>query len=97
MPINALIIRALLSLYRYYGKAFTIECPTGSGVQMNLFEVAKELSRRLVSTFLNDGNGHTRRVPTGMTAFCFTNTSTATMGRGLGPATERDGQESWPS
>jgi hypothetical protein len=57
MPINVLIIRALLSLYRYYGKTFTIECPTGSGVQMNLFEVAKELSRRLVSTFLNDANG----------------------------------------
>jgi len=56
MPINALIIRALLSLYRYYGKAFTIECPTGSGAQMTLFEVAEELSRRLVSTFLNDAN-----------------------------------------
>jgi hypothetical protein len=58
MPINALIIRALLVRYRYYGNAFTIECPTGSGVQMTLFEVAKELSRRLVSTFLNDANGH---------------------------------------
>jgi hypothetical protein len=58
MPINALIIRALLVRYRYYGNAFTIECPTGSGAQMNLFEVAKELSRRLVSTFLNDANGH---------------------------------------
>jgi len=57
MPINALIIRALLVRYRYYGNAFTIECPTGSGVQMTLFEVAKELSRRLVSTFLNDANG----------------------------------------
>ncbi len=57
MPINALIIRALLVRYRYYGDAFTIECPTGSGVQMTLFEVAKELSRRLVSTFLNDANG----------------------------------------
>jgi hypothetical protein len=57
MPVNALIIRALLLLYRYYGKAFTIECPTHSGVQMTLFDVAKELSRRLVSTFLNDANG----------------------------------------
>ena len=57
MPINALIIRALLVRYRYYGNAFTIECPTGSGVQMTLFEVAKELSRRLVSAFLNDANG----------------------------------------
>jgi hypothetical protein len=58
MPINALIIRALMVLYRYYGKGFTIECPTGSGVQMTLFEVAKELSRRLVSTFLRDAKGH---------------------------------------
>ena len=57
MPINVLIVRALLVRYRYYGDAFTIECPTGSGVQMNLFEVAKELSRRLVSTFLNDAEG----------------------------------------
>jgi len=57
MPVNALIIRALMVRYRYYGDAFTIECPTGSGVQMTLFEVAKELSRRLVSTFLNDANG----------------------------------------
>jgi hypothetical protein len=57
MPINALIIRALLVRYLHYGDAFTIECPTGSGVQMTLFEVAKELSRRLVSTFLNDANG----------------------------------------
>lgn len=58
MPINALIIRALLVRYWFYGNAFTIECPTGSGVQMTLFEVAKELSRRLVGTFLNDANGH---------------------------------------
>jgi hypothetical protein len=57
MPINALIIRALLVRYRYYGNAFTIECPTGSGVHMTLFEVAKELSRRLVSTFINDATG----------------------------------------
>ena len=57
IPINALIIRALLVRYRYYGNSFTIECPTGSGVQMNLFEVAKELSRRLVSIFLTGADG----------------------------------------
>jgi hypothetical protein len=56
-PVNALIIRALLVLYRYYGNAFTIECPTGSGVQMTLFQVAEELSRRLVGTFVNDAKG----------------------------------------
>ena len=44
-PVNVLIIRALLQHYEYYGDDFTIECPTGSGQQMTLFEVAKEISR----------------------------------------------------
>ena len=57
-PINLLVVRALLQHYRYYGDSFKIECPTGSGVQMTLFEVAQEVSRRLVSTFLRDADGH---------------------------------------
>ncbi len=57
-PVNLLIIRALLQYYRYYGDAFTIECPTGSGHQMTLFEVAKDLGDRLVGTFLRDEDGH---------------------------------------
>ncbi len=57
MPVNALIIRALLQYYTYYGNDFTIECPTGSGNQMNLHEVAAELARRLSSIFLQDANG----------------------------------------
>ena len=56
-PINMLVARALLQHYRYYGDSFKIECPTGSGVEMTLFEVAQELSRRLVSTFLRDADG----------------------------------------
>ena len=56
-PINLLIIRALLQHHQYYGDAFTVECPTGSGVQMTLFEVAKEISDRLVATFLRDPDG----------------------------------------
>ncbi len=56
-PVNVLIIRALLQHYQYYGDGFTIECPTGSGNQMTLFEVAKEISRRLASTFLTDESG----------------------------------------
>jgi hypothetical protein len=56
-PINVLIVRALLQHYRYYGDDFTIECPTGSGQLMTLFEVAQELSRRLVATFLRDPSG----------------------------------------
>jgi hypothetical protein len=57
MPINALIIRALLNFYWYYGDNFKIECPTGSGHMMNLFEVAQELTDRLARIFLRDGNG----------------------------------------
>jgi hypothetical protein len=52
-----LIVRALLNLYAFYGEEFTVECPTGSGVQMNLFEVARELSRRLTSIFTRDDQG----------------------------------------
>jgi hypothetical protein len=56
-PINAMIVRALLHYYLYYGDGFTIECPTGSGRRMNLFEVAKEISGRLTRTFLRDERG----------------------------------------
>jgi hypothetical protein len=57
MPVNALIIRALLNFYLYYGDNFKIECPTGSGRMMNLFEVSKEISDRLTQTFLRDERG----------------------------------------
>ncbi|HEY2105415.1 MAG TPA: hypothetical protein VGH29_06495, partial [Candidatus Binataceae bacterium] len=57
MPVNALIIRALMSFYAYYGDNFKIECPTGSGRLMNLFEVAKELVERLGKIFLRDEHG----------------------------------------
>jgi hypothetical protein len=58
MPVNALVIRALLQYYAYYGDAFTIECPTGSGRQMNLYQVAEEIGRRLTNIFLRDTNGN---------------------------------------
>jgi hypothetical protein len=57
MPVNALIIRALLHYYAYYGDNFKIECPTGSGNLMSLFEVAREITNRLTRIFLRDGNG----------------------------------------
>ena len=57
MPMNALIIRALLNFYLYYGDNFKIECPTGSGKLMNLFEVSKEISNRLTRIFLRDEHG----------------------------------------
>lgn len=57
MPVNALIIRALLQYYSYYGKDFTVECPTGSGRQMNLYQVAEEIARRLSNMFLTGKDG----------------------------------------
>jgi len=57
MPMNAIIIRALLNFYLYYGDNFKIECPTGSGKLMNLFEVSKEISKRLTRIFLRDAHG----------------------------------------
>jgi Glycosyl hydrolase family 63 C-terminal domain len=57
MPVNALLIRSLLNLYQFYGDDFKVECPTGSGQRMTLFEVAKELGRRLSTIFLRDENG----------------------------------------
>ncbi len=56
-PVNILILRALTLYYRYYGDSFKIECPTGSGNMMNLWEVTCEISRRLTATFLRDQNG----------------------------------------
>ena len=56
-PVNVMIIRALLNFYLYYGNNFKIECPTGSGVMMNLFEVATEIGERLTRIFLRDGEG----------------------------------------
>ena len=58
MPVNGLLIRALINLYQFYGDDFKVECPTRSGNYMTLFEVAKELARRIENIFLLDENGH---------------------------------------
>jgi hypothetical protein len=57
VPINFLIIEALQRFHHYYGDAFTVECPTGSGVRMPLDQVAAELSRRLARLFLRGDDG----------------------------------------
>jgi hypothetical protein len=57
MPVNVMLIRALQQFYLYYGDNFKIECPTGSGNLMNLFEVSKVLSNRLISTYTRDEKG----------------------------------------
>jgi hypothetical protein len=56
-PVNSLLIRALVQFYLYYGDDFKVECPTGSGRWMNLFEVAQELGTRMSRIFLRDHNG----------------------------------------
>ncbi|MDB4941882.1 MAG: hypothetical protein JWP97_1416, partial [Labilithrix sp.] len=57
IPVNYLMIEALQKYHHYYGESFRIECPTGSGRYMNLWEVASELSRRLTSLFVRDEHG----------------------------------------
>jgi len=58
MPVNGLLIRGLLNLYQFYGDDFKVQCPTGSGQYMTLYEVARELTRRLSSIFLRDASGN---------------------------------------
>jgi len=57
MPVNALIVRALLQYYAYYGDSFVVECPTGSGRRMTLYQVAEDIARRLSAIFLRNENG----------------------------------------
>ena len=66
MPVNALILRALLQYYAYYGDDFKVECPTGSGHLMTLYEIAENIANRLGSIFLADETG--RRPVNGGTA-----------------------------
>jgi hypothetical protein len=56
-PVNFLLVEALQKFHHYLGDDFTVECPTGSGRYMTLWQVADELSRRLTSIFLRDGAG----------------------------------------
>ena len=51
MPVNGLLIRGLLNLYQFYGDDFKVECPTGSGRYMTLFEVAKEIGSQAIEHF----------------------------------------------
>jgi len=57
MPVNGVLIRALVNYYAYYGNEFTVECPTGSGRMMNLYQVAEEIARRTGSIFLRGKDG----------------------------------------
>jgi hypothetical protein len=68
LPVNYLLVRSLLNLYQFYGNDFKAECPKGSGKYLTLFEIAKEISRRLASIFLRDADGK-RPVYGGTTKF----------------------------
>jgi hypothetical protein len=56
-PMNLVILRGLAQLHRYHGDRLKIECPTGSGNDMNLQEIAREIGRRLATTFTEDEDG----------------------------------------
>jgi hypothetical protein len=56
-PVNYLLIESLQKFHHYFGADYTVECPTGSGVYMTLWEVAAEISRRLTHIFMKDENG----------------------------------------
>ncbi|HEX9246666.1 MAG TPA: glucosidase, partial [bacterium] len=56
-PINYLIIEALQRFHHYYGDDFLVECPTGSGITLTLWEIGQELSRRLTRIFLRGPGG----------------------------------------
>ncbi|HEY2994547.1 MAG TPA: glucosidase [Methylomirabilota bacterium] len=57
MPVNGLILRALMNYYLFYGDDFTIECPTGTGRKLTLYQVAEDIARRLASIFLRGADG----------------------------------------
>ena len=104
MPINLILLRALVNIYAYEGDGFTVECPTGSGQQMNLFEVAQEIGLRLARIFLRGrmasarstaGSHCCKTTLIGVTFYCSTSISTATTGQASAPVTKQDGPGRW--
>jgi hypothetical protein len=67
-PVNYLLIESLQKLHYFYGDGLEVDCPTGSGTKLNLWQVAAELSRRLTRIFLRGGDG--RRPVYGGTEKC---------------------------
>jgi hypothetical protein len=56
-PVNFLILESLQKFHHYFGEGYKVECPTGSGKFLTLWEVAEEISRRMGSIFLRDASG----------------------------------------
>ena len=100
-PVNFLLIESLQKFHHYFGDDFKVECPTGSGAYLTLWEVAAEISRRLTRIFLRDDTGvrpvHAAvsavpgRSDTGEISFCSTSTFTVMTGRASAPATRQGG------
>lgn len=104
MPANLLIIQALLSMHTYYGDDFQVECPTGSGCFLDLYQVAKVISCRLMHIFVPDQNGRRpvfggpknfRTTHIGETICCSTNIFMAIMVRDLAPVIKPVGLVRW--
>jgi hypothetical protein len=57
-PVNYLLIESLQKFHYYFGDDFKVECPTGSGQIMTLWDVATDISRRLARIFQRDTDGH---------------------------------------
>ena len=105
MPMNVFLLRDRLQFYMYYGDTFKIECPTGSGQMMNLFEVSKEITDRLARIFLRNEEGKrpvyrwNREVPERphwRDYIFFYEYFHGDNGAGLAPATRQAGQGWWP-
>ena len=95
MPVNALIIRALVNFYLYYGDDFKIECPTGSGKLMNLFGYSCWTS--MAGDPSMAARESSRAIPSGATTSTSLNTSMATMVPGSAPVTKPAGPDSLPN
>ena len=56
-PVNFLLIESLQKFHYFLGDSYKVECPTGSGKLANLWQVAGELSQRLMRIFTRDSAG----------------------------------------
>jgi hypothetical protein len=57
MPMQLMLVRALVNQYAHLGNNFKVECPVGSGRQLTLLEVSQDLARRLSRLFILDKDG----------------------------------------
>jgi hypothetical protein len=57
MPAQLMLILSLVNQYAHLGNSFKVECPVGSGRQLNLLEVSQELARRVSRLFVRDKEG----------------------------------------